>query len=119
MRVVVTGAAGFIGSALLRRLAGHEVIAVIRPGCTVAGAECIPLDLSQPLDVALLPSRIDVVIHLAQSSRARIFPQGAADAFAVHVASTAALLDWATRAGASRFCLVSTGSVYEPYTDVM
>jgi UDP-glucose 4-epimerase len=55
------------------------------------------------------------VIHLAQSRWSKVFPEGAHDAVAVNVFSTAALADWALSAGVSRFCLVSTGSVYDPY----
>ncbi len=117
MRILVTGTTGFVGRELIRRLSGHDVVALVRPGgAGPAGVKSLNVNLSLPLDTGQLPERIDAVVHLAQSSRARVFPEGSADAFAVNVASTAALLDWAVRARASRFCLVSTGSVYEPYS---
>jgi UDP-glucose 4-epimerase len=116
MRILVTGAAGFVGSALLPQLREHEVTALIRPGGrSLPRSASIGADLGKPLDHAVLPPHIDAVIHLAQSRWSKAFPEGAEDAFAVNVASTAALADWARSAGAIRFCLISTGSVYDPY----
>ena len=72
--------------------------------------------MSELFEPTHLPSHIDGVLHLAQSHAYRDFPAGAVDMFRVNVASTASLLEYARRAGASRFYLASTGSVYEPYT---
>lgn len=74
MRVVVTGATGNIGTALLRRLvpAGHEVVGVVRrrPPRTAPydGASWVSADLSTdrclaPLQEALTDA--DAVVHLA------------------------------------------------------
>ena len=115
MRVLLTGATGFVGRALAPRLAasGHEVVAVVR------GASALPApvrwDLGRGAAPRDLPSRVEAVVHAAQSRNYRAFPQDGPELFAVNVAGTAALLDYAVRAGASRFCLLSTGSVYEPF----
>ena len=71
-------------------------------------------DLSGRVDAIPLPERIDAVVHLAQSERYRDFPDGAPDVFAVNLASTFELLEYARRAGASRFVHASTGGVYRP-----
>lgn len=113
----MTGATGFMGSRLLRRLAGrYEVCALARTAsrpeaCPADGIEWVPGDL-RSLDASALPSRIDAVIHLAQSRADREFPERASDIFAVNVKGTADLLEHARRSGARSFVLASSGSVY-------
>lgn len=119
MRILLTGATGFLGGALIPLLTKtHEVYGLTRsePASAVDGIESVRCDLSLNLQLDRLPQRIDGVLHLAQSHAYRDFPAGAVDMFRVNVASTASLLEYARRAGASRFYLASTGSVYEPYT---
>jgi nucleoside-diphosphate-sugar epimerase len=70
------------------------------------------MDLAKPVDLSRLPARVDAVVHLAQSGRFREFPEGAADLFAVNVAGTFGLLEYARGAEASRFVHASTGGVY-------
>lgn len=115
MRILVSGASGFLGRILVTRLlaAGHSVVALSRPGGTVAGAETLPCDLG--VAPPKLPTGLDGVVHLAQSRAYRAFPGDAAEMFRVNVAGTQMLLEAAVEAGIGRFCLVSTGSVYEPF----
>jgi nucleoside-diphosphate-sugar epimerase len=111
VRILVTGASGFVGSHLLGRLDGeHEVFPVVRraPDQT---RPWIVQDLTR-LDVSQLPERIDAVIHLAQSPRYREFPDGAKDVYAVNVHSTFQLLEYSRNAGAQVFVLASTGGIY-------
>lgn len=61
-----------------------------------------------------MPSRIDVIIHLAQAREFRDFPSQALTTFAVNVSSTALLADWAVKAGARQMMVASTGGVYQP-----
>jgi UDP-glucose 4-epimerase len=116
VRILLTGATGFIGSRLLPALsAEHDVVCLTRrePASELAAAaEWIEQDLSRSLDNAGLPGRVDVVVHLAQSPRFRDFPAGARDIFAVNVAATFSLLEYARDAGAELFVLASTGGVY-------
>lgn len=121
MKVLVTGATGLLGRHLVPELSQRaEVIAVARrepgPGESEA-AQFVHQDLTEPLEERRLPDRIDAVIHLAQSERYRDFPAGAEDLFEVNVHSTFRLLDWARRAGASRFVLASTGGLYAPRSE--
>jgi UDP-glucose 4-epimerase len=111
MRILVTGASGFVGRRVVARLAGeHEVFGLSRKPSPASHS--IQMDLSLGLDVAALPVRIDAVVHLAQSEHYRDFPERADHIYAVNVESTFRLLDYARRAGAERFILASSGGVY-------
>ncbi len=114
-RVLITGAAGFLGSTLVESLREtHEVTAIVRdlPAHCPRGVECIAADLARPLDESRLPSRVDAVIHLAQAREYREFPEQAHSIFNVNVSSTLNLLEYARRSGAERFVLASTGGLY-------
>lgn len=113
MKVLVTGAGGFIGSHLIERLAPeHEVYALARHPLDLPGVRWIAYNLTQPLEQADLPRKVDAVIHLAQSRHYREFPEQAADIYNVNVQATFALLEYARKAGAGRFVFASSGGVY-------
>jgi len=116
MRVLVTGANGFVGRRLLETHAGeHELLALARtPAPGSLDVEWIEHDLVEPLAHARLPNRIEAVIHLAQSRRYREFPEGARDMFEVNARSTFELLEYARDAGARSFVFTSSGGVYRP-----
>jgi nucleoside-diphosphate-sugar epimerase len=121
MHILVTGASGFVGQVLVNRLLdqGHHVTALVRPGTgamdsRASRAEMLPYALGSG-DALSLPKGLDAVVHLAQSRVYRAFPADAAEMFRVNVTGTQSLLEAAAKAGISRFCLVSTGSVYEPF----
>jgi nucleoside-diphosphate-sugar epimerase len=114
MRILLTGASGFVGGHLAPRLveAGHDLVCAARGSSSYeppAGARLIELDLARPLDPGTLPE-VDAVVHLAQAN-AR-FPDGARELHGVNTASTLDLLDHAREAGAKRFVYASSASVY-------
>ncbi len=122
MRVLITGGTGFLGSVLIKDLASSwEIYAVVRKIPLWAGdfpnVSWIEGDLSSDFSQLVLPGEIDAVCHLAQSPYYRDFPERANHVFAINIASTQYLLDYAVKAGASRFLYTSSGSVYEPYDD--
>ncbi|KQU54783.1 hypothetical protein ASG72_03985 [Bosea sp. Leaf344] len=117
MHILITGASGFVGQALVREALshGHGVTALVRDEAAVphgAAALVHSLGSGQPLR---LPDTIDAVAHLAQSRAYRAFPGDADEMFRVNVAGTHELLDASAKAGVQRFCLVSSGTVYEPF----
>jgi UDP-glucose 4-epimerase len=113
MRILITGATGFIGRRLVARLRDHhEVLALVRErqGTPDPAVSEVVMDLAQHLNTSLLPSSVDVVIHLAQANVS--FPDGANELFAVNTSSTQQLLDYARGSGTKQFILASTGDVY-------
>jgi UDP-glucose 4-epimerase len=117
VRILLTGATGFIGRRLLPVLAErHEVVALARTpppaAASEAGVRWVRQDLAADLDEAALPEAVDAVVHLAQSRHYKEFPERAEDIFAVNVHGTFRLLEYARRAGAARFLFTSTGGVY-------
>ena len=114
MRILVTGASGFIGRHLVSALSDrYEVFAAVRDPLRVGfngRANVLDMDLAGPLDMKVLPARLDVIVHLAQANVS--FPESANELWAVNTGSTQHLLDYARRVGARRFILASTGDVY-------
>lgn len=121
MRVLVTGASGFIGMHAAKRLAGrgYEVLATGRDRDRLSPLEAIDCllaeaDLASDRLDALLEGA-DAVIHCA----ARASPWGKRAAFwHDNVLATERLLDAARRAGTvRRFVFISSPSIYFRYRD--
>jgi NADH dehydrogenase len=108
MRVLVTGATGFIGRRLLDRLtaAGHESVALVRASAApLPGVRSVTGTITDAEAVARAVDGCAAVVHLANAS-------GVADAAtvrAVNVDGTALVVAAARRAGVGR--LVFTSSI--------
>lgn len=116
-RVLVTGASGFVGSALLARLSqepGIEVIAGVRREggpMAVGGVACLLLgNLEECRFEALQQQGISVVVHAA--ARVHVMRERADDPLAefrrVNVLGTLALARAAAAAGVRRFLFLSS-----------
>jgi UDP-glucose 4-epimerase len=117
MRFLVTGSSGLLGRSVCDVLhgRGEDVIEVIRPKSVNLdpARTYVAADLADPNWTSkAFPEHVDVVIHLAQSRRFRDFPDGAGDVFGVNVHTTAQLLNYAVRVGATHFVHASSGGLY-------
>ncbi len=121
MKVLVTGATGFTGGHLARRLLseGHEVTALVRPS-SAAGAAADSLralgtrvetgDLADRAAVAAAAKGVELVYHVAATYRESGLPDSAYHV--VNVEGTRHVLEAALRAGARRVVHCSTGGVH-------
>ncbi len=119
MKVLITGANGLLGRELCQTLsASHDITALVHSAVVeqIPGVNYQIADLSERLDFSMLPTSIDVVFHLAQSSKFRDFPGGIWDTFNVNTRSTLDLLEYCRIAGGKQFFLASTGGVYGEQT---
>jgi D-erythronate 2-dehydrogenase len=116
VRIIVTGAGGFVGRALIKALHEHQVIAIDRSLNELAHLPYVTVvveDISQPETLArAFANGCDAVIHLAT------VPGGAAEADPalaklINIDASMLLIDAAARAGHQpRFIFASSIAVY-------
>ncbi len=118
MRVLVTGAAGFIGSHLVDRLVadGHEVRGVddMSSGANIPeSCELHRMDVADPALVALAGEfRPEVICHLAAQVSVRASVADPAHDARVNVLGTVQVLEAARAAGARKVVFTSSCAVY-------
>lgn len=117
MRILVTGACGYIGNILVPKLLGlgHEVLAVdimwfgnelkSAPGLTVSTGDVRDMD-TIPMD------GVDAIIHLANVANDPCGDLNAKLVWEVNALATMQLLEKAIGCGVKKFMLASSGSVY-------
>lgn len=117
MEVLITGANGFLGSALSRRLLGegHRVRALVRPGSDASaldgvGVERMSGDVTDASSVQRAVEGTEVVFHLAGLRRA---PERSAF-FRVNAEGTRTVCDAMLRVGARRMVLAGSLAAVGP-----
>ena len=118
--ILVTGAGGFIGSHILELLQGDfEIFGLFHnePSESV-GVNVLVGNLANDIS-DILPRKIDIVLHLAQSNFYRDPKNNGKDIFDINTLSTFNLLNWAKKAGANKFIFSSTANVYKPTSEIL
>ena len=111
MNVLLTGATGFVGQAVIGRLGmlGHGVVPVVRRGAGLPNEVTVP-DMDAQTDWAAALAGCDAVVHLA--ARVHVMRDTAADPLARYRATnteaTLNLARQAAQAGGRRFVFIST-----------
>jgi nucleoside-diphosphate-sugar epimerase len=118
-RIIVTGGAGFVGSAVVHQLAarGDDVVALVRDPARAhriveSGAELVADDLSNVARLTDLLRGADAVIHAAGSYRVGITRGERGAMWDANVGTTTRILDAAEAAGTPRTVYVSTANVF-------
>lgn len=116
MKVLITGATGFLGQRLVRRMKtyGYDIYAVgrnskIGDNLRNLGAHFLNTDLSRLEDYKTWPSNLDAVVHCAALSS----PWGQyKDFFSANVTTTQNVLDFVQKASVARLIHISSPSIY-------
>ncbi|RQB75644.1 NAD-dependent epimerase/dehydratase family protein [Pseudomonas aeruginosa] len=115
MRVLVTGATGFVGKALSASLALHSEFDVIGATRSISSpnalGKLVPIgEISAETDWGPALKDVDIIVHLA--ARAHVLSDGSADPMGefrrVNVEGTVALAKQAIAAGVKRFIFISS-----------
>jgi UDP-glucose 4-epimerase len=122
MRILVTGGAGYIGSAAAEALlaAGHEVavydsLVTGYREAVPAGAKFIHADLADPVALAqaFTNMKFDAVMHFAAFIEAGESMKDPAKFLRNNLINSLLLIEAAVKAGVPRFVLSSTAAVYQ------
>lgn len=109
MKILVTGARGFVGAAIERRLrdAGHDVVSAVRRRDLAEHEVFLDLGATTPIDA--LPTGFDAIVHSAAILGAGRFSR---ETMRVNAGGTHRLLAWARSAGVAHFVQVSSIGAY-------
>jgi len=114
VKTLITGASGFLGSAVCRKLlaAGHSVRALVRPGSPRRNFDSLQIDfatgdLNDPASLKRAAAGCDALFHVAADYR--LWARNPAELYNTNVEGSRALIRAALEAGMSR--IVYTSSV--------
>lgn len=122
MKILVTGATGMLGRAVMGRFASEEDFELTGLCHSRTGEGLVPIDLTdtEKLETVLAEVLPDVVVHTAAIRRPDEFAADVASARRLNVDTTAALARWAAAAPGRFLVYISTDYVFDgtmpPYT---
>ncbi|MDO8527022.1 MAG: NAD(P)-dependent oxidoreductase [Deltaproteobacteria bacterium] len=121
-RVLVTGAAGFLGHHLALALAnkGYNLTLCddFSRGKKDTALHYLDLDLTQPQSFQQLNGPYDAVYHLAAVNGTRYFYEKPDQVLKINLLSTIHLLDWFVASGSKKFLFASTPEAYAGTIDL-
>jgi len=108
--VLVTGASGFLGSFVVKRLQGRgtRVRGLVRSDVDLPGVEVVVGDLTDPTSLEGAVEGVDAIVHTAAS-----FSMDFQESAGVNLDGTRALLEMALDHGVGRFVHISSCGVYD------
>ncbi len=120
MRVIVTGAGGYLGGQVVSRLAqdGHTITALVRDATNASAwlqerARVVSCNLARPLETATFEDH-DACVHLAV-----LWPEQSAQPEIDDVTASARVFDALGRAQVGHVVYVSSAAVHRPFTGTM
>ncbi|MDA8353232.1 MAG: NAD(P)-dependent oxidoreductase [Firmicutes bacterium] len=123
--ILVTGAAGYIGSQLVRFLSNqHLAIRAIDNFSVhrlsqVDGVPIHSMDLTQPHDVKQMVSGVDTIIHLGAISDVAQCEKNNKEAVQINLLSLQYLIQESIQAGVRKIIFPSSFAVYDPEAEVI
>jgi len=115
MKYLITGATGFIGPHLIKKLTGdgHTCRCLVRPGSekkipNIPGVHIIPGDITKPESLTGIADNVDCMLHLATLGHMSNFTVSESMFHAINVQGTINIMNEALRAGVKRIVHCST-----------
>ncbi|MDP2671610.1 MAG: NAD(P)-dependent oxidoreductase [bacterium] len=116
LKILITGASGFVGSSLAKALADHELYLLVHRKEFGLGENFLEHDLAEELDREKLPKSLDIIIHQAALvGRKQTNP---AELLKINVEGTRKLLEYGKDVGLKKFAFASSVAVYGPKQDL-
>ena len=117
MKILVTGARGFIGAGVVRaaHAQGHDVVAVdqsARGRVLPDGVETVEGDITRPEEWRSAFDGVDAVVHCAAIHRPDEIAEGMVRSIEVNLRGTRLMLETAAGAGVQRFVHLSSAKAY-------